>query len=61
MPTMDTVKMDAAHWRELCQRIFTAWGAPVDIAACVADSLVDSNLAGSDHKHSAQQPKQLEI
>ena len=48
MPTMDTVKMDAAHWRELCQRIFTAWGAPVDIAACVADSLVDSNLAGID-------------
>jgi LDH2 family malate/lactate/ureidoglycolate dehydrogenase len=29
-------------------RIFQAWGAPEDIAECVANSLVESNLAGVD-------------
>ncbi|MCC7355020.1 MAG: Ldh family oxidoreductase [Anaerolineae bacterium] len=43
---MNDITMQAAQWRELCQRIFQAWGAPEDIAACVANSLVEADLAG---------------
>jgi LDH2 family malate/lactate/ureidoglycolate dehydrogenase len=45
---MNDVRLSAAHWREVCERIFRAWGVPEDIAACVARSLVESNLAGVD-------------
>ncbi len=45
---MQDVRLSAAQWREVCERIFRAWGAPDDIAACVAHSLVESNLAGID-------------
>jgi hydroxycarboxylate dehydrogenase B len=34
------------QWQELAGRIFVSWGAPEDIAACVARSLVDADLAG---------------
>jgi len=42
------IRLSAAGWRSLCTRVFTAWGAPTDIAECVASSLVESNLAGVD-------------
>ena len=42
------IHMSPGRWRALCERFFTAWGAPEDIAACVAKSLVESNLAGVD-------------
>jgi len=45
---MNEVKLSAAQWRKICRRVFTAWGAPDDIAQCVANSLVESNLAGLD-------------
>jgi LDH2 family malate/lactate/ureidoglycolate dehydrogenase len=45
---VNDVRLNAAQWREVCERIFRAWGAPDDIAACVARSLVESNLAGVD-------------
>ena len=45
---MNDVRLDAVQWREVCERVFRAWGAPDDIAACVARSLVESNLAGVD-------------
>lgn len=45
---MSEVSLSAAQWREVCERVFRAWGAPDDIAACVAHSLVESNLAGVD-------------
>ena len=45
---MNDVRLSAAQWREVCERVFRAWGAPDDIAACVAHSLVESNLAGVD-------------
>ena len=45
---MNEVRLSAAQWREVCERVFRAWGAPDDIAACVARSLVESNLAGVD-------------
>jgi LDH2 family malate/lactate/ureidoglycolate dehydrogenase len=45
---MNTVTLNPAQWREVCARIFRAWGAPEDIAACVANSLVESNLVGVD-------------
>jgi LDH2 family malate/lactate/ureidoglycolate dehydrogenase len=45
---MNDVRLDAVRWREVCERVFRAWGAPDDIAACVARSLVESNLAGVD-------------
>ncbi len=45
---MKEVRLSAAQWREVCERVFRAWGAPGDIAACVAHSLVESNLAGVD-------------
>ncbi len=38
--------LSAETWRDLCRRIFMAWGAPDDIADCVARSLVESDLAG---------------
>ncbi|MCC7352795.1 MAG: Ldh family oxidoreductase, partial [Anaerolineae bacterium] len=43
---MNDVTLPAAQWRTLCQRIIRSWNAPEDIATCVADSLVDSDLAG---------------
>jgi LDH2 family malate/lactate/ureidoglycolate dehydrogenase len=43
---MNDVTLSAESWREIGRRIFCAWGAPEDIAACVANSLVDSDLAG---------------
>jgi len=45
---MDGITLDAAQWREICGRVFRAWGAPDDIATCVANSLVESNLVGVD-------------
>jgi LDH2 family malate/lactate/ureidoglycolate dehydrogenase len=45
---MNDFRLGAAQWREVCERIFRAWGAPQDIAACVAHSLVESNLVGVD-------------
>ena len=45
---MNDVRLSVAQWREVCKRVFRAWGAPDDIAACVARSLVESNLAGVD-------------
>jgi hydroxycarboxylate dehydrogenase B len=45
---MNDVKFSASEWRGICQRIFQAWGSPPDIAACVANSFVESNLAGVD-------------
>jgi len=33
-------------WLEICRRIFVSWGAPDDIADCVARSLVSSDLSG---------------
>ena len=45
---MNDVRLSAAQWRQVCERVFRAWGAPDDIAACVAHSLVESNLAGVD-------------
>jgi LDH2 family malate/lactate/ureidoglycolate dehydrogenase len=43
---MNDITLSADKWREVSRRIFCAWGAPEDIADCVADSLVDSDLAG---------------
>ena len=43
---MDDLTLKAGQWREICRRIFSGWGAPPDIAECVANSLVDSDLAG---------------
>jgi len=43
---MNDITLSAESWREISRRIFRAWGAPEDIAACVANSLVDSDLAG---------------
>ena len=40
------IKMSAERWREIARRIFRSWGAPDDIALCVADSLVGADLAG---------------
>lgn len=42
------VRLGPERWRVICARFFSAWGAPDDIAACVAHSLVESNLAGID-------------
>jgi LDH2 family malate/lactate/ureidoglycolate dehydrogenase len=41
-----SVALTEAQWFELGNRIFRAWGAADDLAACVARSLVDSDLAG---------------
>jgi uncharacterized oxidoreductase len=43
---MNDIALSAEKWCEISRRIFCAWGAPEDIAACVANSLVDSDLAG---------------
>ena len=43
---MSDINLRAEQWREISRRIFCAWGAPEDIADCVARSLVDSDLAG---------------
>ncbi|MCX6031547.1 MAG: Ldh family oxidoreductase [Chloroflexi bacterium] len=43
---MNDIRLSAAQWREVCERLFRAWGAPDDIAACVARSLVEASLAG---------------
>jgi LDH2 family malate/lactate/ureidoglycolate dehydrogenase len=43
---MNDITLGAERWREICRRIFRGWGTPDEIAACVADSLVDSDLAG---------------
>jgi LDH2 family malate/lactate/ureidoglycolate dehydrogenase len=45
---MNEVRLSPAQWRQVCTRIFRAWGAPEDIAECVANSLVESSLAGID-------------
>ena len=42
------IRLSAERWRVLCERVFRAWGAPDDIARCVASSLVESNLVGVD-------------
>ena len=47
---MDKITLSAAQWREVCRRVFCAWGTPEDIAVCVATSLVESDLAGV-HSH----------
>lgn len=43
---MNDITLSAEKWYEVSRRVFSAWGAPEDIAACVASSLVDSDLAG---------------
>jgi LDH2 family malate/lactate/ureidoglycolate dehydrogenase len=43
---MNDIRLRAEQWRAISRRIFCAWGAPDSVAACVADSLVDSDLAG---------------
>lgn len=43
---MSSVNLSAEQWREIGRRIFCAWGARDEIARCVADSLVDSDLTG---------------
>ncbi len=43
---MTAMTLDPAAWREIAQRIFTAWGAPPEAAALVAHSLVEADLAG---------------
>jgi uncharacterized oxidoreductase len=43
---MNDISLSAEQWREISRRIFCAWGAPEDIATCVANSLVESDLAG---------------
>jgi LDH2 family malate/lactate/ureidoglycolate dehydrogenase len=43
---LNEITLSAEKWREIGRRIFCAWGAPDDIAARVANSLVDSDLAG---------------
>jgi hydroxycarboxylate dehydrogenase B len=40
------VTLKAEEWQEIAERVFTAWGTPADIAASVARSLVDNDLAG---------------
>ena len=42
------IRLRAEQWRSICKRVFKAWGAPDDIAECVAHSLVESNLVGVD-------------
>ena len=39
-------KFSSEQWMEICRRIFASWGAPDDIANCVAHSLVGADLAG---------------
>jgi len=39
-------KLSKDQWHEIGRRIFSSWGTPEDIAACVARSLVESDLAG---------------
>ncbi len=43
---MKDLTLQAKQWREIGTRIFQAWGAPEDIAGCVANSLVEADLAG---------------
>jgi hydroxycarboxylate dehydrogenase B len=43
---MKDITLPAARWLELCQRIIRSWGTPEDAAACVAHSLIDSELSG---------------
>jgi len=43
MPTFS-----ADRWRQIGRRVFEAVGSPPDIAARVADALVDANLVGHD-------------
>ncbi len=43
-----TVSIQAASLEQFCQDIFAAVGAPADIAATVAESLVTTNLLGHD-------------
>jgi len=38
--------LDSAQWLDLATRIFVSWGAPEEIADCVARSLVDSEEVG---------------
>ncbi len=42
---MQDITLPADQWRQIATRIFVAWGAQPDIAQCVAQSLVDSDLA----------------
>ncbi len=39
-------KLSSEQWEVVCRRIFMSWGAPDDIAGCVARSLVGADLAG---------------
>ena len=41
-----TKKLSGTQWLEISRRLFTSWGAPADIAECVAQSLVGADLAG---------------
>ncbi len=43
---MGDVTLSESQWRDLARRIFVAWGASEESAACVARSLVDSDSAG---------------
>src|SRR5258706_9103769 len=42
------LRLSAERWSAICTRFFKAWGAEDDNAACVARSLVQSNLVGVD-------------
>src|SRR5512137_1382274 len=43
---MNHLTLNAAQWYKVCTRVLRAWGAPDDIADCVSNSLVESELAG---------------
>jgi hydroxycarboxylate dehydrogenase B len=45
---MEDVRLSPEQWRGICEKVIGAWGAPTDIAACVANSFVESNLCGVD-------------
>jgi hydroxycarboxylate dehydrogenase B len=40
------VTLNAAQWRSIAEKVFTAWGTPADVAASVARSLVETHLVG---------------
>ena len=39
-------RLSSDQWHEICRRIFLSWGTPDDSADCVAQSLVEADLAG---------------
>ncbi|MCX6031546.1 MAG: Ldh family oxidoreductase [Chloroflexi bacterium] len=45
-PSVKVITLRAEQWQEISRRVFMGWGAPEDIADCVAKSLVEADLAG---------------